>query len=143
MSNTTPNVDDLLERLRHGESVALGQLLDHYRPRLQRLISMRMSDRLAARLDTSDVVQEVFLDADRQLASYLQESPVEFYIWLRGLACQRLSNLQRFHGTAQRRSVGREIRLPAKSSADLLRHLAVADPSPGRAMVTSDAATQW
>ena len=83
-----------LEAANRGEPDALAALLDYYRPRLQKMVRLRMDVRAAARVDQSDVLQEVYLDAASRLKGYLQEPKTAFYIWLRGLAMDRLLKLQ-------------------------------------------------
>jgi RNA polymerase sigma-70 factor (ECF subfamily) len=63
---------------------------------------------LAARLDPSDIVQEVLAEADRRLDDYLRQQPLPFYAWLRQLAWDRLADAHRRHVLARRRSVTRE-----------------------------------
>ena len=89
-------IPDLVQR----DPDALGRLLDDYRPRLRRMVSLWLDPRMRARVDASDVVQEVCLDAMKQVESYLEDPRVVFYVWLRGLAQQRLNKLHRGHVTA-------------------------------------------
>jgi RNA polymerase sigma-70 factor (ECF subfamily) len=118
-SDETP--DDLLRRASAGDERACAELFAQYRDRLRRLIAVRLNRRLAARLDPSDLVQEVLAEAHRQLADFLQERPLPFYAWLRQIAWQRLIDTHRRHLQAQRRSVHREApaALPDESMAEL------------------------
>lgn len=127
-----------LQDVQRGNPRALAALLDHYRPQLRQMLAMRMNKRLTARVDPSDVIQEVFLDANRQITAYVENPRVDFYVWLRGLARQRLSNMQREHAGAQRRAVGREVPLPVESSAMLLEQLVGLGPTPSRALAARE-----
>ncbi len=49
----------LVVRALDGEGSALDELLACYRPRLRRMVAVRMDARLKARFDASDVVQMV------------------------------------------------------------------------------------
>jgi RNA polymerase sigma-70 factor (ECF subfamily) len=103
-----PNTDALLERAVRGEASALTQLLDRYRGRLRTMVAIRLDRRLKARIDPSDVVQEVLAEAARGLSEYAAAQPVPFYVWLRGLAWQRLVRMNEQHLKARRRSVLKE-----------------------------------
>src|SRR5205807_8369026 len=95
---------------RRGDAPARQELLVRHRARLRQMIAVRMDRRLGARLDPSDVVQEVFADAWQKLSDYLQKRPLPFYPWLRQLAWERLVKLHQRHIQAQRRSTTREQR---------------------------------
>src|SRR5262245_13390811 len=121
-------IADLLERLarRQEDDEALGALFDSYRGPLRQELDRALAadPRLAARFDASDVVQEVFLDARRQIGQFLADrGRVEFWVWLRGLARERRLKFLRDHLDAQCRSAKRQQALPDES----WRH----PPSPG------------
>jgi RNA polymerase sigma-70 factor (ECF subfamily) len=128
----------LLRRLRTGDPDALAALFDYYRPRLRQMLRLRMDPRLAARLDASDVLQEAYLDAARQVQGYLRRPGVAPYVWLRGLAWERLLNLQRQHLGARCRAVQRERPLPAESSLVLAQALLAPGPSPSQALLQEE-----
>jgi len=138
MTVESTDTESRLREIREGKPKAMAALFDEYRKRLRQFVQMRMDPRLATRLDASDVVQEVYLDANRQVLTYLREPKVSFYVWLRGLALQRLSNLRRDHVGAQRRSVQREIFLPLESSNRLARQLLAQGPSPSHDVLKSE-----
>jgi RNA polymerase sigma-70 factor (ECF subfamily) len=73
------------------------------------MVAARLDARLAGRVDPSDVVQDVLSAAHGQLVSYLRDRPLPFHLWLRRLALDRMSRLQREHIVAKRRSVMREV----------------------------------
>jgi len=72
------DTDHLLQAVSQGDATARSRLLDRHRKRLKQMIAVRMDRRLAARVDPSDVVQDVLLEADRKLADYLRQRPVAF-----------------------------------------------------------------
>jgi len=123
MTTGPPDTQVVLGRLKRGDRSALGTLWDYYRPRLKKMIKLRLDGRLAARVDASDVVQETFVDAQKQLPAYLKDPRVAFYVWLRGLAEQRLAKTHRQHLGSQCRAAGREVHVPADASAALANHL--------------------
>jgi RNA polymerase sigma-70 factor (ECF subfamily) len=129
MSTAGEEVGALEQRLVGGDATALGPLLDLYRPRLRREIAgdLAADQRLAARFDASDVVQETLLDACRQIDWFLaSHERVDFWIWLRGLARERRLKFVRDHLDAQCRTAKRQQALPDESG----RHPAALDDSP-------------
>src|SRR5438046_8971536 len=119
MSASADRVGKLLERLAAGDETALGSLFDHYRERLQQEVAAELAadPRLGARFDPADVVQEVFLDARRQLGWYrARGGRVDFWVWLRGLARERRLKFLREHLDAQRRTAKRQQALPDDSA---------------------------
>jgi RNA polymerase sigma-70 factor (ECF subfamily) len=99
---------ELLERARHGEVTAVEQLLTRHREPMRRLIGLRLDRALAPRVDASDIVQEVLLEASRRLADYLRDPAMPFHLWLRHIALDHIIDAHRRHRQAQRRTVDRE-----------------------------------
>ncbi len=134
MSVDDPDTEELLRRAGDGDRDALDRLLDRYRGRLRRMVATRMDPRLAPRVDASDVVQEALMEAAGRLLRYIEERPAPFYVWLRGLAWQRLVDLSRRHLHTQRRGVGREaawsVPLPDESAMELADRLVSPGTSP-------------
>src|SRR5262245_64695037 len=135
MTETGTTTDDLLRRARAGDSAALGALFAHYRDRLRRMVRLRLDRRIAGRVDTSDVLQDAYLDVARRFPEYAAAPAVPFYLWLRALTGQRLVDLHRRHLGAQMRDAGQEGSLyrgalPTASSASLAQHLIAGLTSP-------------
>ncbi len=80
------------------------------------MVGLRMDPMLGRRLDASDIVQDVLVEADRRLADYLREARMPFHLWLRHLAHDHLIDAHRRHRGAARRSIDRE--QPAAAFAD-------------------------
>jgi RNA polymerase sigma-70 factor (ECF subfamily) len=91
------------------------------------MVAFRLDQRIAARIDASDVVQETLAEADQKLPAYLQRRPLPFYPWLRQLALERMARLYRQHVQARKRTVLREERalprMPDASAAHLAAKL--------------------
>src|SRR5262245_27325598 len=134
MTRQDAHLEELLQQAAQGDQAACGRLLERYRPRLQRMIALHLDRRLAARLDSSDIVQEAFADAVQKLPGYLENRPLPFYPWLRQLAWERLLQLHRRHLYAQQRSVAREeprqISLPDESAQELADRLMAPGSTP-------------
>jgi RNA polymerase sigma-70 factor, ECF subfamily len=131
----SPQTAGWLRRVAGGDPSALADLFTHYRARLRRLVQLRLDPRVATRLDPSDVLQEVYLDAAGQVEAYLRQPRVSFYVWLRGLAWERLVKLHRRHLGAECRAVGREQPLPGDISS---AGLEAGGTSPGEALVQDE-----
>ncbi len=108
MYTETPETEELIERAGRGDDPARQALLARHRARLRRMVAVRMDPVLAARVDPSDVVQEVLAEAHRTLDAYLRDRPLPFYPWLRRLAWERLAKLYRRHVRSRKRSLLRE-----------------------------------
>jgi RNA polymerase sigma-70 factor (ECF subfamily) len=120
----------LLNQVRSGEPNAKERLFARHRSFLRRLVSLRADQRLRARVDPSDVVQETQLEALRRLDDYLAKPTLSFRLWLRQLAYERLLRLRRRHLKTKLRSVEREVHLPENSSVQLARQLFSVAPEP-------------
>jgi RNA polymerase sigma-70 factor (ECF subfamily) len=138
MMDDPPQMEGWLRRLGQGDQQALAELFAYYGPRLRQMVRLRMDSRLVARVDVSDVLQEVYLDAARQVESYLREPGVGIYVWLRSLAWERLLKLQRRHLHAECRAVDRQLPLPAESSALLAKALLAQAPTPSQALLQEE-----
>ncbi len=121
---------EVVELLRHCQSdpEAIGRVWERYRPRLLRLVRLRMDRRLQGRIDASDVLQEAFVDFAGRVDDYLHQPDMPFYLWLRYLTSQRLQLLHRHHLGAQMRDARREASLhrgatPRASSVSLAAQL--------------------
>jgi RNA polymerase sigma-70 factor (ECF subfamily) len=137
-----PDTDELLQQASQGDAAARGQLLEQHRARLLEMVGWRLDRRLAARVDPSDVVQEVLAEADRKLDRYLGERPLPFLAWLRQMAWEHLAALHRRHVRTQRRSVHREepggLALPDESAAELAGRLIDSATSPTQQVVREE-----
>ena len=137
------DVDDLLNRVKEGDQRALADLVMSYRERLERMVSLRLDRRLQGRIDASDVVQEAYVDVVRRIDSYLAKPERPFYLWLRFVTGQRLSEIHRQHLGVQARDVRREISiyqgaLPQASSIALAAQLLGRFTSPSKAAVRAE-----
>ncbi|QDT55221.1 RNA polymerase sigma factor CnrH [Caulifigura coniformis] len=105
-----PSVEPSPELLRNaadGQAEALNALLDGVRDPIRRMIRARMDRRMAGRVDASDIVQDVLMEATRRLPDYIRGPAMPFRLWLRQIAQDRMIDLHRRH-RAQRRDVTRE-----------------------------------
>jgi RNA polymerase sigma-70 factor (ECF subfamily) len=109
---------ELLTRATAGDPEAVNALLDRYRDALRRMLGLRMDPALQRRVDASDVVQDVLVEANRRLAEYLAAPKLPFHLWLRQIARDRLIDAHRRHRLAARRSLDREQPNEAPATSD-------------------------
>ena len=104
----TSETQELLAGAGKGESAAVNELLDRHREALRNMVKARMDQKLARRVDASDVVQDVLLEASQRLKDYIRDPKLPFGLWLRQMAQDRIIDLHRRHRVARRRSLDRE-----------------------------------
>ena len=134
MSEAASQTEVLLARVATGDQAAGESLLLRHQARLRKMIAVRLDRRLAGRLDPSDVIQEVFAEAARELPAYAQRQPVPFYPWLRRIAWERLVKLHQRHLYAAKRTAWRETSLPPTDESVLLLAERLADPGTSPSM---------
>ena len=108
MLSNSPETQELLDQVRRGEGAALDRLLGAHRDPLRRMIDLRLDPALSRRVDASDIVQDVLLEASRRLQDYLRNPAMPFHLWLRHIAKDHMIDAHRRHRQAQRRSLDRE-----------------------------------
>lgn len=99
---------ELLDLIRDGDSRAAEKLLQRHREALRRMIAMRLDKKIQQRVDASDIVQDVLVDANRRLQAYLENPAMPFHLWLRHMARDRIIDAHRRHRGSAKRSVDRE-----------------------------------
>jgi len=135
-----PNPPDLitdLTRAAAGDDAAWQAIVRGHLPRLHRMVAVRLDPRLASRLDADDILQDVLLDAAGQLADYLQDPQVPFFLWLRLLTGHWIARAHRTHLGTQARNARRErvldTAMPNASSVALAAHLLGREDRPSEA----------
>jgi len=114
----TEKTTELMDLAKEGDEVAVGKLLDRHRDALRRLVQMRLDKKIQRRVDVSDIVQDVLLEANRRLTTYLQDPKMPFHLWLRHMARDRIIDAHRRHRASAKRSVDREQPLAASPAMD-------------------------
>jgi RNA polymerase sigma-70 factor (ECF subfamily) len=99
---------ELLVDVREGKPQAVEELLDRHRDPLRRMIAMRLDQRLAQRVDVSDIIQDVLIEANRRLIDYVNAPTIPFHLWIRQIAKDRIIDAHRRHRLSAKRSVDRE-----------------------------------
>lgn len=128
--------DQLLAGAQTEKPEAIDALLAEFREPLRKVVNLRLDHALARRVDASDIVQDVMIEATQRLREYLKKPDMPFHLWLRHLAQDRIIDTHRRHRQAQRRSIDKEqpIHRPSwadESSASLVAQLVDSDRTPG------------
>jgi len=105
--------EQLLQAARGGDPRAIEGLLEQHRPKLRRMVELRLNARLRGRVDPSDIVQEAMLQAAKNLEDYVNDPQVPAYLWLRALTQQQLLATHRFHLRTMKRDANLEIAVGA------------------------------
>ena len=84
MKNGNVSQEECISKAIDGDSNSFAKLFEEYRPRLRRMVDVRMDVRARARFDPSDVLQEAFVEAARALPTYAEKKEqMPFFLWLR------------------------------------------------------------
>jgi RNA polymerase sigma-70 factor (ECF subfamily) len=116
-NNSAANADLLLSQALAGSREQLGRLLNVYRNYLKLLVVGQLEQKLHRRVSPSDVVQETFLEANRDFSQFRGRSAGEFGAWLRRILVNNLHRVVEQHVLAEKRDLRREISLEALASA--------------------------
>ncbi len=109
---------ELIAQAKGGDESAVNQLMDRHRNSLRQLVRMRLDHKIQNRIDVSDVVQDVLVEANRRLQRYLADPMMPFHLWLRQIAKDRIIDAHRRHRVSAKRSVDREQQLVAPRGFD-------------------------
>ncbi len=133
--------ETLLDGARAGDSDAVNKLLEKHRRSVRRLVEMRLDRKVQQRVDVSDVVQDVMVEASGRLEKYLDDPVMAFHLWIRQIAWDRIIDTYRRHRVSAKRNMDREqpIAVPAGSDQSTME-LAVQLRDPG--LTPAAAATQ-
>jgi RNA polymerase sigma-70 factor (ECF subfamily) len=137
---------ELLVNVRDGQTLAVEQLMDRHRNSLRRMIQLRLDNRLMQRMDVSDVIQDVLMEANRRLTDYLANPVIPFHLWIRQIAKDRIIDAHRRHRVSAKRSIDREQQIgkgqPDQSTMDLANQFRDQSLTPAAAAAQRELAQQ-
>ncbi|WP_146399532.1 sigma-70 family RNA polymerase sigma factor [Planctomycetes bacterium CA13] len=116
-----PNHDQtetLLAAVRGGDTDAVNRLLERHRESVRRLVQMRLDRKVQRRVDVSDVVQDVLVEANGRLEKYLDDPAMAFHLWIRQIAWDRIIDTYRRHRVSAKRNMDREQAMSAPAGHD-------------------------
>ena len=108
---------ELLARASGGDAAAVNDLMERHRQSIRQMVALRLDKQIAGRVDASDVVQDVLVEANKRLSDFITEAKMPFHLWLRQLAKDRIIDMHRRHH-AQRRTVDKEQPIKAGGNMD-------------------------
>ena len=132
---------DLLADAKGGNADAVNRLMERHRDSLRRMVQLRLDQKIQRRVDVSDIVQDVLVEANRRLQDYLAQPGMPYHLWLRQIAQDRIIDAHRRHRASAKRSVDRERPL-AVPSADDHSTLELAAQLAGHELTPATAATE-
>lgn len=142
MDEGDSDLSDLAPAVLQGDRDALAVAFGRSRPRLQRMVELRLAAALHGRVSSGDILQEAWMDADQRIHHYAEKPGTPLFLWLRWIVGQTLVQIHRRHLGASMRSVGQEVSLSAPaeaSSISLARRLAADMTSPSQRVVKVEA----
>jgi RNA polymerase sigma-70 factor (ECF subfamily) len=96
---------------RQGSSEALGRVLQRCRAFLLRVAEQELGADLRAKGGASDLVQDTFLEAQRDFGRFEGQSETELLGWLRRMLLNNLANFARHYRGTDKRRIDREVGL--------------------------------
>jgi RNA polymerase sigma-70 factor (ECF subfamily) len=118
MSEGKDQSDPRLQLAAGGDAGSWEALVAESRQRLRRMVAFRLDARLQGRIDPSDVLQDIYIEAWQDLAAYLRQPAMPFLLWLRGIAGNKLRELHRHHLGTQMRDARREVSMRGGALAE-------------------------
>jgi RNA polymerase sigma-70 factor, ECF subfamily len=117
MAESPQHAGDQLLAARAGSTEALGQALEGCRQYLLLVAERELDTDLQAKGGASDLVQETFLEAQRDFAQFHGNSERELLGWLRRILLNNLGNFSRRYRGTDMREIGREVTLASDDSS--------------------------
>jgi RNA polymerase sigma-70 factor (ECF subfamily) len=141
MTEPAPNLAHWLPAARAGSPEALGQVLEACRAYLLVVAQRELDPALHAKGGASDLVQETFLEAQRDFPQFRGDSEAELLGWLRRMLLNNLASFTRQYRATDKRSIDREVKLaPDPSSSQWDGGVRADSPSPSEQAVDQEQA---
>jgi RNA polymerase sigma-70 factor (ECF subfamily) len=133
-------VEAWLDAARRGSGEAFGRLLDTFRRYLLLVAHRELDPDLQAKGGPSDLVQETFLNAQKNFAQFRGQTEREFLAWLHGILKNSANDFQRRFLQTGKRQIGREVVSPESSSGAFGGSFPAPVPTPSREVVAREEA---
>jgi RNA polymerase sigma-70 factor (ECF subfamily) len=133
MPDASHDAGEWLAQAQAGSREALGHALEACRSYLLLVADRELGQDLKPKGGASDLVQETFIEAQKDFARFQGKTDAEFLAWLQCLLRHRLANFARHYRKTKKRGLGREMALASgDSSRPGLDQLADDIPTPSR-----------
>lgn len=129
------SMERLIARARERDEAALGELFDANAQRLLESVRAELGEKLRQRLESQDVMQQVYLDVLRDIERFESRGDDAFFQWLRRIAINRICDADRrgFRAAKRRGEVRAADVGPDASVVGLLEAIGGAGPRPSMA----------
>jgi RNA polymerase sigma-70 factor (ECF subfamily) len=117
MMSPSREVAHWLEAARAGSRDDLGRLLEVYRGYLLTIAGRELDPKVQAKESPSDVVQQTFLEAQRDFGRFHGTTGEELLAWLRRLLLHNLADCTRRYRDTAKRDAAHEVSLDAGGSS--------------------------
>lgn len=107
----------LIRRVQSGDQTALEELCDRYLARVLSAVRIRLGAKLRRKVESSDIVQDVMVDALRKIESFEFRSEGAFLKYLNEVVQNRIRD-EADYWSAQKRAPDREVGLQIARSPD-------------------------
>jgi RNA polymerase sigma-70 factor (ECF subfamily) len=135
MADAPLPVADQLRAARAGSRPALGAALEACRPYLLLIARQELDSVLRAKASPSDLVQDTFLEAQRDFLRFEGKTEAELLGWLRQMLLHNLANLIRHYRDTAKRAVSREVPL---AGSNRVPEPAASAPTPSAEMQANE-----
>lgn len=139
--------NDLEKRLKAGEIEVFAEVFTQHRARIWQIVNFRINDHIRGRVDPDDVVQDIYLAAEKRLKYFVEGNFPTIFLWLRLVAVQTLSNVHRKHLGTESRTALKEISMTGEKRWDhtsfcLSQRFIAHMSTPSQAVARGELATQ-
>jgi RNA polymerase sigma-70 factor (ECF subfamily) len=124
---------------RAGSTEALGELLEACRFYLLGIADRELNPGLRAKGGASDLVQETFLEAQRDFANFSGRTEAELLAWLKSLLRHNAANFYRHYRGTAKRQASRELAQTGDGSATgAINNVADSSPTPSMVLMADE-----
>ena len=114
MSRESNTTQQLVIRIQGGDADAFNQLFMRYYPRIKLLVKLHMMDKLKARVEAEDVIQEIYIEVFKNFHKFEYRDPDSFYKWVVTVIGWKIKDLNKYHFRAAKRSGDDEVSMQRK-----------------------------
>ena len=128
-----------IDAARAGSKDALGKVLENSRAYLLTIANRSLDDNLRAKGGASDIVQETFLEAQRDFRSFQGRTEAELLGWLQRMLQNNLANFARHYRQTDKRRLDREVVIDPGTYSSITQDYPAADtPTPSVAAMADE-----